>query len=74
MSNIKDKSEDKNIFLLIGLGFDFLYQQAPGTPIIQFDYKQTTLWAVAKSRENIDPLLREATAPQPAHAPSCASV
>lgn len=42
--NIKDRAEDKNIFLLIALGFD-LYRQAPETPI-QFDRKQTTLWAV----------------------------
>lgn len=42
--NIKDEVEDKNIFLLLALGID-LYRQALETPI-QFDGKQTTLWAV----------------------------
>lgn len=42
--NIRDKIEDKNIFILIALGFD-LYRQALEKPI-QFDRKQTTLWAV----------------------------
>jgi hypothetical protein len=46
--NIKDQSEDKNTFLLIGLGFD-LYQQALETPI-QFDGKQIALWQLEKTQ------------------------
>ncbi|XP_052600499.1 pyridoxal kinase-like isoform X1 [Peromyscus californicus insignis] len=67
--NSKDRTEDKNVFLLIGLGFD-LYQQALVT--IQLDRKQACC-GQSCDPEKTHPLSREATA-SPSPACSCASV
>lgn len=68
--NIKDKVKEKNVFLLIALGFD-LYRQAQETPI-QSDRKPTTLGAVGDSERTQSyfpgrPLLPDPSGP-------CASV